>query len=132
MFVQTVPDVPVWFVQARAEVQLLTSRAIRPVDVQGLLLWVLADGMNPNWCFVKVCDNFTDPVCCCKLIIHPGQELNTCCAPTSFNNLCFCSSVFRWITRVARTLMSGCADDILKVYTIACIMVSVTTPYTAL
>lgn len=42
--------------QARAEVQLLGSRAIRPLDVQGLLLWVLADGMNPNWCFVKACD----------------------------------------------------------------------------
>ena len=41
------------WLQARAEVQLVGARAIRPVDVQGLLLWVMADGMNPNWCFVK-------------------------------------------------------------------------------
>ena len=63
------------FVQARAQVQLLNSRAIRPLDVQGLLLWVLADGLNPNWCFVKACCNPTSPVCCCKLITQSGQEL---------------------------------------------------------
>ena len=73
----TVPDVLGWLVQARAEVQLLSSRAIRLLDVQGLLLWVLADGMNPSWCFVKVCDS--PAVCSCKLITHPGQEFAVYC-----------------------------------------------------
>lgn len=40
--------------QARAEVQMHGPGAIRLLDVQGLLLWILADGMNPRWCFVKV------------------------------------------------------------------------------
>ena len=40
--------------QARAEVQMYGPGAIRLLDVQGLLLWILADGMNPRWCFVKV------------------------------------------------------------------------------
>ncbi|DBB13243.1 TPA: hypothetical protein ACH3X3_004988 [Trebouxia sp. C0006] len=30
-----------------------TPSMIRTHDVQGLLLWVLADGMSPRWCFVK-------------------------------------------------------------------------------
>ena len=72
--------------------QLLTSRAIRPLDVQGLLLWVLADGMNPSWCFVKACGNFASPVCYCKLITHlrPGLAVYTRCAFGSFNNVQFC------------------------------------------
>lgn len=40
--------------QGRAEVQVHGSGAIRTLDVQGLVLWVLDDGMNPRWCFVKV------------------------------------------------------------------------------
>ncbi|KAL0029787.1 hypothetical protein WJX79_011038 [Trebouxia sp. C0005] len=43
----------VYGTQARAEVQMHTPSTIRIRDVQGLLLWVLADGMSPRWCFVK-------------------------------------------------------------------------------
>lgn len=41
--------------QARPEVQLTQRGAsITVADVQALLLWVLADGNNPKWAFIKV------------------------------------------------------------------------------
>jgi len=41
--------------QASAAVELYPDCGpIRLADVQNLVLWVLAEGSNPRWCFVKV------------------------------------------------------------------------------
>ena len=40
--------------RARAEVSITVPSPIRIPDVQGLLMWMLADGQNIRWCFVKV------------------------------------------------------------------------------
>jgi hypothetical protein len=41
--------------QARPEVQVVQrGGTITVADVQALLLWVLADGTNPKWAFVRV------------------------------------------------------------------------------
>ncbi len=41
--------------QACAEVEVYPEAGpIRLADVQNLLLWVLGEGSNPRWCFVKV------------------------------------------------------------------------------
>lgn len=39
--------------QARASVEVATDRTLRLSDIQALLLWVLADGINPRWAFLK-------------------------------------------------------------------------------
>ena len=40
--------------RARAEVSITVPSPIRIPDVQGLLMWMLAEGQNIRWCFVKV------------------------------------------------------------------------------
>ncbi len=40
--------------RARAEVSIMVPSPIRISDVQGLLMWMLAEGQNVRWCFVKV------------------------------------------------------------------------------
>lgn len=39
--------------QARASVEVATDRPLRLADIQALILWVLADGINPRWAFLK-------------------------------------------------------------------------------
>ena len=43
--------------QARASVhpQQHKKKTLRIADVQQLLLWMLEDGVSPEWVFVKVC-----------------------------------------------------------------------------
>ncbi|BDA41970.1 Small RNA degrading nuclease 5 [Coccomyxa sp. Obi] len=38
---------------ARADVKLSYAHPIRLPDLQGLLLWILAEGLNPKWAFVQ-------------------------------------------------------------------------------
>ena len=40
--------------QAHAEVKLTPNARVRIADVRDLVLWVLADGANPSWAFIKV------------------------------------------------------------------------------
>lgn len=40
--------------QAHAEVQLADNARVRIADVRDLVMWVLADGSNPSWAFIKV------------------------------------------------------------------------------
>lgn len=114
------PDVLRWLVQARAEVQLLSSRAIRLLDVQGLLLWVLADGMNPNWCFVKVCDSPSSPICPCKLIRHPRQEFTIYLLHTLLLTMEYKpaqSTLYKQVSGLSLT-----ADSIHKLHARACVI----------
>jgi hypothetical protein len=40
--------------QARASAEVKTDRPVRLPDVQRLVLWILADEVNPTWVFIKV------------------------------------------------------------------------------
>jgi hypothetical protein len=42
------------FLQAVPDVTITAKSAIRQIDVQALVLWVLGDGQSPRWVFVKV------------------------------------------------------------------------------
>ncbi|KAK9835492.1 hypothetical protein WJX74_001422 [Apatococcus lobatus] len=39
--------------EAHAEVQLAANTRVRVADVRDLVMWVLADGSNPSWAFIK-------------------------------------------------------------------------------
>ena len=43
----------VYGAQASAKVTVQPSGSIRLSDVQALLLWTLADGVNPKWAFIE-------------------------------------------------------------------------------
>lgn len=40
--------------QARASVEIKSEHPVRLADVQGLVLWTLADHICPRWVFLKV------------------------------------------------------------------------------
>ena len=44
----------VYGTSATASVEIKTESAIRLVDVQGLVLWALAEAISPRWVFLKV------------------------------------------------------------------------------
>lgn len=45
---------PLPTVQACAEVEIYQEQGpIRVADAQNLVLWVLGEGANPRWCFLK-------------------------------------------------------------------------------
>ena len=53
---------------ATAGVEIKTEAAIRLVDVQSLVLWTLAEAINPRWIFLKV------PVyCMVHAIMHESK-----------------------------------------------------------
>jgi hypothetical protein len=62
--------------QASAEVELYRELApIRLADAQGLVLWVLGEGANPRWCFVKVrFGRVRVHMCFCIVAVEAGQR----------------------------------------------------------
>lgn len=68
--------------QGRPEVRIVRPESsIKIADVQALLLWVLSEGQNPAWAFVKVSEKFklkaapaeqAAAAACRVLIIHDG------------------------------------------------------------
>ena len=47
-------ELPIPTVQACAEVEIYPEQGpIRVADAQNLVLWVLGEGANPRWCFLK-------------------------------------------------------------------------------
>ena len=55
--------------QARADVRLNYTHAIRMPDVQALLLWVLGEGANPQWAFVQVESSSPVPQKGCRTLL---------------------------------------------------------------
>lgn len=52
--------VDIYGTSATAGVEIKTESAIRIVDVQSLVLWTLAEAINPRWVFLKVYGSCVD------------------------------------------------------------------------
>lgn len=74
--------------QGRPEVRIVRPESsIKIADVQALLLWVLSEGQNPAWAFVKVSGNSIS-----RRLGNPGSYLPFCGGGRSIRNICIALS----------------------------------------